>query len=64
MSKHKIAVIGSGEQGRPMRFFDLMAERQAGYRQGVKAERERLYKLSANEFLAEKLSGHIEQSNE
>ena len=39
-------------------------QRQAVYQQGVQAERERLYNLSANEFLAEKLSGHIEQTNE
>jgi len=39
-------------------------QRQAVYQQGVQAERERLYNLSANEFLAEKLSGHIEQTDE
>lgn len=56
MSKHKVAVFGTGIPDRSMTLAAIMTERNAAYKNGVQAERERLYRLSADEFLSEKLA--------
>lgn len=64
MSKPKVAIVGSGTPVHHFSLHTLLKERAASYRRGIQDERKRMYNLSANEFLAEKLSGHIEQSDE
>ncbi|MGO2504817.1 MAG: hypothetical protein ACTH7L_01740 [Psychrobacter alimentarius] len=55
MSDHKVVIIGNGMPVHQFSLHTLLKERAASYRHGIQDERERLYKLSADEFLSEKL---------
>ena len=55
MSDPKVEVIGNGVPVPRISLHTLLKERGVSYRRGIQDERERLYKLSADEFLSEKL---------
>lgn len=55
MSNPKVGIIGNGIPAHQFSFYTVIRERSAAYKNGIQDERERLYKLSADEFLSEKL---------